>query len=118
MADFIGNSTKSQAAILDYDAGTENSNIIAYAAYEDDQPKRIALINFDFWGNFEYNGTQTSPVTGGGTTTLNITAALPGNGTRATTPVTINVPDWCKSVKVNRMSSDVSTLCAVERHES
>ena len=108
LADFIGNSTKSQAVELDYDLGTENTNIVAYAAYENDTPKRVALINLDFWGSYEISGNVTIGNPGGGKVVRNTTTALPGPSPRNVEPVTIQVPDWCTSVEVTRMSSPVS----------
>lgn len=95
--------------------GTENQNIVAYAAYEEDTPKRVALINFDFWGSYEISGNITIPTPGGGKQVRNTTTALPGNGPRNSEPVTVSVPDWCKTVQVSRLSAGVSGLAYAMR---
>ena len=67
----------------------------------------MAIVDFDFWGNYKYNGSVGRP--GGGS--VNLTEALPGNGTRPVTSVTINVPSWCTQAKANWLMGDVSFCC-------
>ena len=48
IADFIGSSGKTQVAKLDTDASA-HPNLAAYAAYEDDSPRRVVIANLDYW---------------------------------------------------------------------
>ena len=108
LAEFIGNTTRSQAVELQADQGTENTDIVAYAAYEDDCAKRVALINLDFWGSYAISGNITVAPPAGMKQLRNTTTALPGSEPRPIAPVTVNVPSWCTSVEVRRMSAGVS----------
>ncbi|KAI0182472.1 beta-glucuronidase [Xylaria flabelliformis] len=60
LADFIGNSGKTRVSQLEVDA----ENVAAYAAYEDGTPKRIAVVNMNYWN-------QTSSAEPRGSVTLN-----------------------------------------------
>ncbi|KAI1152655.1 hypothetical protein F4825DRAFT_418297 [Nemania diffusa] len=46
VADFIGDSGKTRVAQLSLD---DASNVAAYVAYEDGAPKRIAVVNLNYW---------------------------------------------------------------------
>ncbi|KAI0457375.1 hypothetical protein F5B21DRAFT_464242 [Xylaria acuta] len=60
LADFIGDSGKTRVSQLQVDA----SNVAAYVAYEDDTPKRIAVVNMNYWN-------QTSSAESRGNVKLN-----------------------------------------------
>ncbi|KAI1737696.1 hypothetical protein F4680DRAFT_427634 [Xylaria scruposa] len=60
LADFIGGSGKTRVSQLEVDT----SNVAAYAAYEDGTPKRIAVVNMNYWN-------QTSSAEPRGSVTLN-----------------------------------------------
>ncbi|KAI3322694.1 glycoside hydrolase family 79 protein [Xylariaceae sp. AK1471] len=66
VADFIGNSGKTRVSQLSVDA----SNVAAYVAYDDGAPKRIAVVNMNYWN-------QTSSAEARGSVTLSF--ELPGD---------------------------------------
>ncbi|KAK5164063.1 uncharacterized protein LTR77_010154 [Saxophila tyrrhenica] len=76
VADFIG---KSGGATRAAQLETEQENIVAYAAFVRDKPKRVAIVNFDFWDQ--------------------------GDGARPSTTFTLEVPSGVKKVKVEVLSS-------------
>lgn len=56
VADFIGASGKTQVSQLPFD----NSNVAVYAAYEDGAPKRIAVVNMNYWNQTSSTGARDS----------------------------------------------------------
>ena len=76
VGDFIGNTGGSTRAVQ-LDTGREN--IPAYAAFVDEKPKRVAIVNLDIWDR--------------------------GNGTRPSTTFALNVPGDCNEVRVDVLSS-------------
>lgn len=80
VADFVGDSGKSQVSQLSID-NESTENWAAYVAYEDGVPERLTILNMDYWN-------MTSSATD-----------------RANQTITIIVPDDVLSVKVDLLSS-------------
>ncbi|KAI0169377.1 glycoside hydrolase family 79 protein [Hypoxylon sp. FL1284] len=59
VADFIGTSS-SRVAQLDVSGGNGPANLAAYAAYEGDAAKRIAIANLDYWNKTSSNMERPS----------------------------------------------------------
>ncbi|KAI1131817.1 hypothetical protein F5Y10DRAFT_232617 [Nemania abortiva] len=56
VADFIGDSGKTRVSQLQVDS----SNVAAYVAFEDGAPKRIAVVNMNYWNQTSSTGTRGS----------------------------------------------------------
>lgn len=61
IADFIGNSGTTTMTQLNITSTEEVANISAYAAFEDGTPKRVAIVNLDYW-NETSSGTDRPSV--------------------------------------------------------
>lgn len=80
VTDFVGNSGKAQVAQLDI-LDESTGNWAAYAAFEDSAPKRLAILNMNYWNS-------SSSVSA-----------------RASQTISISVPEYVTSVKVDLLSS-------------
>ncbi|ROW17412.1 hypothetical protein VPNG_00841 [Cytospora leucostoma] len=61
IADFIGNSGTTTVTQLNITSDEQVVNVSAYAAFEDGTPKRIAVVNLDYW-NQTSSGTSRPSV--------------------------------------------------------
>lgn len=60
VADFIGSSGDATLAQLNITAGDDAENVAAYAAFEAGAPKRVAVVNMNYWN--ETSGTDRDSV--------------------------------------------------------
>lgn len=90
VADFIGSSGKTKVAKLDISGKNAPANLHAYAAYEGDVAKRIAIANLDYWNK-----------TSSGVDRPSVTLDLP-------------VPKGVESVKVYHLSSPLGAGAAAD----
>ncbi|KAF4121390.1 hypothetical protein GMORB2_1797 [Geosmithia morbida] len=92
LGDFISNSGKTTVSKVTINGGDANPNLVAYVAYNDNQPQRLAVINLDYW-NRTSSGIE-----------------------RPVTEVTFTVSEAADTVHVDRLSSpdgagaDASTI--------
>lgn len=61
IADFIGDSGTTTMTQLNITSAGEVANVSAYAAFEDGSPKRVALVNLNYW-NQSSSGTDRPSV--------------------------------------------------------
>ncbi|KAH9996188.1 glycoside hydrolase family 79 protein [Xylariaceae sp. FL0662B] len=92
VADFIGKSGHTRVAKLPIDGKVAQSNLAAYAAYEGDAAKRIAITNLNYW---------TKKSSGAGKT-------------RPSAAVHVKVPKGVEKVKVVHLSSPQGASAAAD----
>ena len=102
VAEFIGNSGNSQLLSLD----TGNDRIVAYGAYEGGVLVRIALINYNPWGDMTTPADEPTLTTTFGTKP-NIIGVAP-NGMRPSIDVRIKVDQNVVSQTTKRLTGPVS----------
>ncbi|KAI0150074.1 glycoside hydrolase family 79 protein [Hypoxylon sp. NC0597] len=90
VADFIGSSGKTKVAKLDISGKNAPANLHAYAAYEDDVAKRIAIANLDYW------------------------IKTPSGVDRPSVTLDLLVPKGVESVKVYHLSSPLGAGAAAD----
>lgn len=92
LGDFVGKSGKTTVTKIDLAGGSVAPNLVAYAAFEDGSPQRLAIVNLDYWNRTSSDIERPVPI------------------------VSFNLPDEIDSVRVTRLSSpdgagaDVDTI--------
>ena len=120
VADFIGKSGgTTKMTILDAAKGTEQPNVVGYAAYEGEDIKRVALINFNYWDgrNVSASTRLNEPVTlsdlPSGTTSVMVKKLTSPLGAHAQAPnITYGGSQWLESSNGKEFSvlKDTETL--------
>jgi hypothetical protein len=88
VADFIGNSSAS-TRVKKMTVTAEETDVVAYAAYVDNSPRRLGIVNLNYW-----NGTESS--------------------SRPNISIALNLPADIKIVRVDKLASPLGAVATAD----